>query len=70
LRERAAWAVRQIEHRTRHGSQVLIVLDNVETWAPPPGPLPDVSAVRLLVTTRARWLHNSFRPYEVQPLER
>jgi len=69
LDERAAWAVRHVEHRARCGDQILIVLDNVETWAPPPGPLPDASAVRLLVTTRTRWLHNSFRPYEVRPLE-
>src|SRR5262249_21197740 len=46
-----------------------IVLDNVETWDPRPGPLPDVAAIRMLVTTRKRWLHNSFRPYEVRPLE-
>ena len=54
LDERAAWAVRQVEHRAQRGDQILIVLDNVETWAPPPGPLPDASAVRLLVTTRTR----------------
>jgi tetratricopeptide (TPR) repeat protein len=69
LDERAAWAVKQVEHRAQRGDQILIVLDNVETWAPPPGPLPDASAVRLLVTTRTRWLHNSFRPYEVRPLQ-
>jgi tetratricopeptide (TPR) repeat protein len=69
LDERAAWAVRHVEHRAQRGEPILIVLDNVETWAPPPGPLPDASAVRLLVTTRTRWLHNSFRPYEVRPLE-
>jgi tetratricopeptide (TPR) repeat protein len=69
LHERAMWAVNQVKHRARDGEAVLIVLDNVETWTPPPAPLPDVSAIRLLVTTRARWLHNSFRPYEVQPLE-
>ncbi|TMQ27352.1 MAG: tetratricopeptide repeat protein, partial [Deltaproteobacteria bacterium] len=69
LDARATWAVRQIEHRAQQGDAILIVLDNVETWAPPPTPLPDVSAIRLLVTTRVRWLHNSFRPYEVPPLE-
>src|SRR5262249_30765097 len=52
LGERAAWAVKQVEHRAQRGEQILIVLDNVETWAPPPWPLPDASAVRLLVTTR------------------
>jgi tetratricopeptide (TPR) repeat protein len=69
LDERAAWMVRQVEQRAQRGDQILIVLDNVETWAPPPGPLPDASAVRLLVTTRTRWLHDSFRSYEVRPLE-
>jgi tetratricopeptide (TPR) repeat protein len=69
LDERAAWAVKQIENRAQRGDQILIVLDNVETWAPPPAPLPDAAAIRLLVTTRTRWLHNSFRPYEVRPLE-
>jgi hypothetical protein len=65
----ARWAVRQVEQRARRGDAVLIVLDNVETWEPRPGPLPDVAAIRMLVTTRARWLHNSFRPYEVPPLD-
>jgi tetratricopeptide (TPR) repeat protein len=69
LDERAAWAITQIRNRAQGGNPVLIVLDNVETWAPPPRPLPDASAVSLLVTTRTRWLHNSFRPYEVEPLE-
>jgi len=69
LDRRAAWAVRELETRAQHGDQILIVLDNVETWAPPPGPLPSTAAVRLLVTTRTRWLHNSFRPYEIRPLE-
>jgi tetratricopeptide (TPR) repeat protein len=66
--ERASWVVRKLEQLAQRGEAVLIVLDNVETWAPPPGPLPESSAVRLLVTTRTRWLHNSFRPYEVRPL--
>ena len=69
LDARARWAVRQVEQRAQQGDAILIVLDNVETWSPPPAPLPDVSAIRLLVTTRLRWLHNSFRPYEVLPLE-
>lgn len=69
LDERAAWAVTQITHQAQRGQQTLIVLDNVETWTLPPWPLPDTTMVRLLVTTRVRWLHNSFRPYEVQPLE-
>jgi hypothetical protein len=66
----ARWAVRQVEQRAQRGDAVLIVLDNVESWEPRPGPLPDVAAIRMLVTTRARWLHNSFRAYEVPPLER
>jgi tetratricopeptide (TPR) repeat protein len=69
LDARARWAVRQVEHRAQQGDAILIVLDNVETWSPPPAPLPDLSAIRFLVTTRVRWLHNSFRPYEVPPLE-
>ena len=69
LGHRAAWAVNELEDRAQRGEQILIVLDNVETWAPPPGPLPNSSAIRLLVTTRTRWLHNSFRPYEIRPLE-
>ena len=66
---RARWAVRQVEQRAQQGAAVLIVLDNVETWEPRPGPLPDVAAIRMLVTTRTRWLHNSFRAYEVPPLD-
>lgn len=69
LDARARWAVRHIEQRAQQGEAILIVLDNVESWSPPPGPLPDLSAIRMLVTTRARWLHNSFQPYEVPPLE-
>jgi tetratricopeptide (TPR) repeat protein len=69
LDARARWAVREIEQRAQQGDAILLVLDNVETWSPPPAPLPDVSAIQLLVTTRVRWLHNSFRPYEVPPLE-
>jgi hypothetical protein len=69
LDARARWAVRQVEQRAQQGDAILFVLDNVETWSPPPAPLPDLSAIRLLVTTRVRWLHNSFQPYEVSPLE-
>ncbi len=69
LDARARWAVRQVEQRAQQGDAILLVLDNVETWSPPPAPLPDVSTIRLLVTTRLRWLHNSFCPYEVPPLE-
>jgi tetratricopeptide (TPR) repeat protein len=69
LDARARWAIRQVEQRAQQGDAILIVLDNVETWEPRLGPLPDVSGIRLLVTTRVRWLHNSLRPYEVPPLE-
>ncbi|HEX3477329.1 MAG TPA: hypothetical protein VHT91_20040, partial [Kofleriaceae bacterium] len=69
LDARARWAVRQVEQRAQQGDAILLVLDNVETWSQPPAPLPDVSAIRFLVTTRVRWLHNSFRPYEVPPIE-
>lgn len=68
LDERAHWAMRKISQRAQHGELVLIILDNVENWAPPPRPLPDTPAVRILVTTRTRSLQNSFRPYEVSPL--
>jgi tetratricopeptide (TPR) repeat protein len=67
--ERATWAIRLVEQHAQRGQQVLIVLDNVESWTPPPGPMPEAAAIRVLVTTRVRWLHNSFRPFEVQPLE-
>lgn len=68
LDHRAAWAIQQIEQRARRGETTLVVLDHVDSWAPPPGPLPDITSVRLLVTTHVRWLHNSFRFYEVQRL--
>jgi tetratricopeptide (TPR) repeat protein len=68
LDERSTWAIRLVEQHAQRGQQVLIVLDNVESWAPPPGPMPEAAAIRVLVTTRVRWLHNSFRPFEVQPL--
>jgi nucleoside phosphorylase/tetratricopeptide (TPR) repeat protein len=67
LDDRAQWALQQVEDRSRQGDLTLLVLDNVESW--PPDPLPDVSAVRMLVTTRVRELHNSLRSYEVPPLE-
>src|SRR5262249_40829487 len=63
------WAARRAEERAQRGAVVLIGLDNVEGWQPRAGPLPDGAAIRMLVTTRARWLHNSFRAYEVPPLE-
>jgi tetratricopeptide (TPR) repeat protein len=69
LDERAAWAIRQIEKRAASGKDILIVLDHVESWMPAPGPLPSAASVRLLVTTRLRSLDNSFRFYEVQPLD-
>jgi tetratricopeptide (TPR) repeat protein len=69
LDARAGWAVQQVCQRAQQGETVLIVLDNVDSWEPRPSPLPDAAAIRMLVTTRARWLHNSFRPYEVPPLE-
>jgi hypothetical protein len=44
----------------QQGAVVLIVLDNVKTWEPRPGPLPEVAAIQMLVTTRRNSLTRVF----------
>ena len=69
LQERAAAAIRDLQHRDE---PLLIVLDDVERWtrSQKPGPLPDSDAIRLLVTTRQRGLGGAwFQHYRLGQLD-